>query len=148
MNIDQVIYVRTHAMSAKDRHYWAQLRLALTSGQWSSQYPAKTPTGTVLCWSELLRKFNKHCKGFQDVAQIASHTQALALLLAATSQDDDQSDVPGEGEFEYLIELGLECMLPEERIQEAQASYDALAGLKSSNYDVRANNITQSSYLR
>ncbi|KAG5338199.1 hypothetical protein C0989_008017 [Termitomyces sp. Mn162] len=122
-------------MSAKDRHYWAQLRLALTSGQWSSQCPAKTPTGMVLPWSELLRKFNKHCKGFQDVAQIASHTQALALLLAANSQDEDQNDAPEERESEYPVKLGSECILPEERVEEARANYDALTSLKSSNYD-------------
>ncbi|KAG6885786.1 hypothetical protein C0993_009891 [Termitomyces sp. T159_Od127] len=121
-------------MSTKDRHYWAQLRLALTSGQWSSQYPAKAPTGTALPWSELLRKFDKHCKGFQDVAQIASHTQALALLLADNSQDEDQND-PGERGSEYPVELGSESMLPEERIKEAQTSYDALMSLQSSNYD-------------
>ncbi|KAG6890761.1 hypothetical protein C0992_012733 [Termitomyces sp. T32_za158] len=120
-------------MSAKDRHYWAQLRLVLTSGQWSSQYPAKTPNGTALPWSELLRKFNKHCKGFQDVAQIASYTQELALLLAA--HDEFQNDASGARGSEYSVELGLECMLPEERIKEAQASYDALMSLESSNYD-------------
>ncbi|KAG6827014.1 hypothetical protein H0H92_013580 [Tricholoma furcatifolium] len=120
-------------MSMKDRHYWAQLRLALTSGQWASKYPAKAPNGTALPWSELLRKFNKHCRGFQDVAQVASHTQALALLLAANSRDEDQDDAPVDGI--YPLELGSECMLPEERLEEAGASYDALLALKSSNFD-------------
>ncbi|KAG6874001.1 hypothetical protein C0995_007958 [Termitomyces sp. Mi166 len=122
-------------MSAKERHYWAQLRIVLTSGQWLSRYPAKTPNGTALPWSELLRKFNKHCKGFQDVAQIASHTQTLALLLAANSRDEDQDDAPGERESKYPVKLDSECMLPEERIEEAKAGHDALMSLQSSNYD-------------
>ncbi|KAG5643985.1 hypothetical protein DXG03_009275 [Asterophora parasitica] len=116
----------------KDRYYWTQLRLALTSGEWSSRYPAKAPNGTALPWSELFRKFNKHCRGFQDVAEVASQTHALALLLGVYSLDDDQDD---EGEGVYPLELGQECMLPEERIQEARAGYDVLKGLKSSNFD-------------
>ncbi|KAF5376499.1 hypothetical protein D9615_008660 [Tricholomella constricta] len=117
---------------AKDRYYWTQLRFALTSGQWSSKYPAKAPNGTVLPWSELFRKFNKHCRGFQDVAEVASQTYALALLLGANSRDDDQDD---EGEGVYPLELGQECVLPEERIEEAKAGYNVLKGLKSSNFD-------------
>ncbi|KAG6840608.1 hypothetical protein C0991_005556 [Blastosporella zonata] len=122
-------------MSSKDRHYWAQLRLALTSGQWSSKYPAKAPDGTALPWSELLRKFNKHCRGFQDVAQVASYTQALALLLSANTTDEDEDDAPVDEAFEYPVELGSECVLPEERIEEARTCYDALASLQSSNFD-------------
>jgi hypothetical protein len=52
---------------AKDRHYWIQLRLALTAGQWSSPTPAKTPKGIALSWSELFRKFNKHVKGCRNL---------------------------------------------------------------------------------
>ncbi|KAG6845844.1 hypothetical protein H0H87_002535 [Tephrocybe sp. NHM501043] len=122
-------------MSSKDRHYWAQLRLALTSGQWSAKYPAKAPDGTALPWSELFRKFNKHCKGFEDVAQVASYTQALALLLSANSPDEDEDDIPGDATFEYPLELGQECMLPEERIEEGKGGYEALMSLKSSNFD-------------
>ncbi|KAG6918514.1 hypothetical protein DXG01_013876 [Tephrocybe rancida] len=120
---------------SKDRYYWAQLRLALTSGQWSSKYPARAPDGTALPWSELLRKFDKHCRGFQDVAQVASYTQALALLLSADLVDEDEDDVPGEGVYEYPVELGQECLLPEERIEDGRVGYEALASLKSSNFD-------------
>ncbi|KAG6819512.1 hypothetical protein H0H93_011170 [Arthromyces matolae] len=120
-------------MSTKELHYWAQLRLALTSGQWSAKYPARTPNGIALPWSELLRKFNKHCKGFRDVAEVASYTQALALLLAANSSDEDQDDQPSD--TEYPLELGQECMLAEERLEEGRAGYEVLKGLNSSNYD-------------
>ncbi|KAF8066830.1 hypothetical protein FPV67DRAFT_1768536 [Lyophyllum atratum] len=120
---------------SKDRYYWTQLRLALTSGQWSSTYPARALNGAALPWSELFRKFNKHCRGFQDVAQVASQTHALALLLSANSQDEDQDDAPGEGESIYPLELGQECMLPEERIEEARTGYEELKRVKSSNFD-------------
>lgn len=119
----------------RDRYYWAQLRLALTSGQWSSKHPAKALNGNALSWSELFRKFNKHCRGFQDVAQVASQTHALALLLGANSRDDDQD---GDGEGIYPLELGEECVLLEERIEEAKVGYEVLKGLKSSNFDVCA----------
>jgi hypothetical protein len=120
--------------ATKDKHYWNQLRGALTSGQWSSQYPAKTPAGVALSWSELLRKFNKHCRGFSDVAEVASQTHALALLLSANYPDDDQDDVTRSEE--NALDLGNECLLAEERRDEARSGYDALKKLESSNFDV------------
>lgn len=118
----------------KDKHYWTQLRSALAAGQWSAQYPAKAPNGIALSWSELFRKFNKHCRGFNDVSEVASQTQALALLLAANSKDEDQDNAV-EG-TQYPLDLGHECMLPEERLDEASAGYEVLKRLESSNFDV------------
>ncbi|KAF9467554.1 hypothetical protein BDZ94DRAFT_1155674 [Collybia nuda] len=117
----------------KDKHYWTQLRSALAAGQWSVQYPARAPNGIALSWSELFRKFNKHCRGFNDVSEIASQTQALALLLAANSKDEDQDDAV-EG-VQYPLNLGAECILPEERVEEASAGYEVLKRLESSNFD-------------
>ncbi|KAK0452995.1 uncharacterized protein EV420DRAFT_634491 [Desarmillaria tabescens] len=117
----------------KDKYYWTQLRAALTSGQWSSSYPSKAPNGTSLSWSELFRKFNKHCKGYEDVTEVASQTHALALLLVASSKDDDQDDAPRTGD--YALELGDESVLPEEQKGEAQAGYNILKKLESSNFD-------------
>ena len=117
----------------KDRHYWAQLRAALTAGVWSSSAPAKTPNGYFLSWSELIRKFNKHCAGFQDVAEIASQTQALSIWLSANAVDEDQLGSEPDGQFR----LASECMLLPECIQEATAGYEALKKLQSTRSDVR-----------
>jgi hypothetical protein len=119
----------------KDTHYWTQLRSALTGGQWTASSPSKTPKGSPLSWSELLRKFKKHCHGFADVAEIASQTQALALLLDANAQNED-GDVqdPNFGS----LSLGDECLLPEERVLEAREGYETLKSLESFNFDVSA----------
>lgn len=117
----------------KDKYYWSQLRAALTAGQWSSPSPAKTPKGIALSWSELLRKFNKHAKGFKEVAEVASQTQALTLLLDANAAEIIQND----GESDGHLALGTECMLPEERIEEATGGFEVLIKLEASNFDVR-----------
>jgi hypothetical protein len=118
----------------KDKHYWTQLRAALTAGQWAVRLPAKTPNGTPLTWSELFRKFNKHCRGYQDVSEVASQTHVLALLFASTSKGEDRGD---SGKvIDFPLDLGDECLLPEERIGEANMGYDVLRKLESSNFDV------------
>ncbi|KAH7886691.1 hypothetical protein F5I97DRAFT_2017699 [Phlebopus sp. FC_14] len=116
---------------AKDKHYWSQLRSALTAGQWSSTLPAKAFNGSPLTWSELLRKFNKHCKRFQDVAEIASQTQALSILLGANARDEDQLGLEPEDEFR----LGDECILLPERKEEATGGYETLKRLESKRSD-------------
>lgn len=113
----------------KERHYWSQLRAALTAGQWRSPCPAKAPNGTLLPWSELFRKFNKHCKGFRDVAEVASHTHTLGSLLAT---DADDEDVIGNT-MRPPLDVGDECILNQERLHEASVSYEALKGLEHSN---------------
>ena len=122
--------------SVKDRHYWSQLRAALTGGQWLAQYPAKTPHDAPLSWSELLRKFNKHCKGFKDVAEVASQTQGLALLLSASSLNEDE-DRESDVEI-FQLQLNGECILPPERVEEATSGYETLKNLETSNFDVRS----------
>ncbi|KAF9267127.1 hypothetical protein L218DRAFT_720524 [Marasmius fiardii PR-910] len=117
----------------KERHYWTQLRTALTAGQWTSSHPAKAPNGSPLPWSELFRKFNKHCKGYSDVAEVASQTHVLSILLSANSRNEDQ-DEPVKSE-EYPLDLLDECMLPEERLLEATKGYEILKKLESSNFD-------------
>ncbi|EPQ53258.1 hypothetical protein GLOTRDRAFT_140119 [Gloeophyllum trabeum ATCC 11539] len=117
---------------AKDQHYWAQLRAALTAGDWASSTPAKTPKGAPLSWSELLRKFNKHAKGFTDVAEVASQTQNLGLLLSG-SLENKASD--GQETPYGCLHLGDECVLPEDRLEDARAGYEALKKLNAPNYD-------------
>ena len=122
---------------AKDRHYWIQLRAVLTGGQWDASFPAKAPNSAPLSWSELLRKFNKHCQGFSDVSELASQTQALAILLSSTSRGTSL-DVDGNRFDERSpLALGREGMLPEERIVEATQGYNVLNTLSGSNAEVR-----------
>ena len=117
----------------KDRHYWAQLRTALTAGVWSSSSPAKTPKGYFLSWSELIRKFNKHCAGFKDVAEIASQTQALNIWLSADTLDEDQLGSEPDGQ----LRLASECILLPEHAQEPTEGYQVLKKLQSTRSDVR-----------
>ena len=77
-------------MSSKDKHYWSQLRGALTAGQWSSNFPAKAPNGSALTWSELFRKFNKHCHGFRDITEVASS------LISPSRTSEFRLGEPGE----------------------------------------------------
>ncbi|KAG9312488.1 hypothetical protein JVU11DRAFT_6875 [Chiua virens] len=118
-------------MHGKDRYYWTQLRAALNAGVWASSAPAKAPHGKFLTWSELIRKFNKHCIGFQEVAEIASQTQALSIWLSANAVDDDQLG----SEPDDQLCLASECMLLPERVQEATAGYETLKKLQSTRSD-------------
>lgn len=121
------------AALAKDRHYWTQLRSALTAGQWSSPTPAKTPKGIALSWSELFRKFNKHVKGFTEVTQIVSQTRTLALLLEADSREAGFEGSRSDG----CLALGDECTLLEEHIPEAREGLELLMKLETSQLNVR-----------
>ncbi|THH16080.1 hypothetical protein EW146_g4495 [Bondarzewia mesenterica] len=118
----------------KDKHYWSQLRSALTGGLWGSATPAKAYNGASISWFELLRKFNKHCHGFKDVAEIASQTQALALLLA---EGADDADLDGDVRNPVgSLALDEECVVSQGRREEAKAGYDTLRRLESeSNSD-------------
>ncbi|TRM66755.1 hypothetical protein BD626DRAFT_483705 [Schizophyllum amplum] len=116
---------------AKDKHYWGQLRSALTGGNWESNLPAKAPNATALSWSELFRKFNKHCTGHRDVAEVASQTHALALLLLVATRKSSGSD---EGPVPALpIAIDGECVLPEGRRDDARQGLDVLQKLHSTN---------------
>lgn len=125
--------------TSKDKHYWIQLRIALTGGLWDSHSPGKAPNAAPLSWSELLRKFKKHCSASSDFAELASQTQALSLLLAANASDQslDGNDVGSN----CPLELGRECLLDEERISEANLGYNTLKGLDTSNTEVRVNRV-------
>lgn len=121
----------------KDKHYWSQLRIALTGGSWGSSTPAKAFNGTTISWTELLRKFDKHCHGYNDVSAIANQTQALALLIAAGPTD---SELDGDERYvEDSLTLGTESVVAGEHADEARVGFEALRNLEieNSNSDVR-----------
>lgn len=113
----------------KDKHYWTQLRTVITAGQWDSEQPGKDLKGYALDWANLLRKFNKHCPGQNEFAEVVSQTHHLYLQLAASQQksttDGSQHSQPSP------LDLGDEILLPEERQQEGQAGYDTLKAMQS-----------------
>lgn len=113
----------------KDKHYWTQLRSALTSGAWGSSAPAKAYNGTPTSWPELFRKFNKHNHGFTEVVEIASQTQALALQIAGGTAD---TDLDGEARRRSgPLALDEECIVDEGRRDEARAGFETLKKLES-----------------
>jgi hypothetical protein len=115
----------------KDKHYWSQLRVALTAGSWGSPHPAKAFKGGPISWTDLLRKFKKHCHGFSDVSEIANQTQALALLVAGGPTD---RELDGIGyHHEELLVLGTESVVADEHAAEAELGYKILRGLEAEN---------------
>jgi hypothetical protein len=113
----------------KDKHYWTQLRTVITAGQWDSDVPGKDQKGATLNWANLLRKFNKHCPGQNEFAEVVSQTHHLYLQLAAGQQ---KSAVDGsQYSLASQLDLGDETILPEERWQEGQAGYDVLKAIPS-----------------
>ena len=123
-------YTHTHDMAhTKDKHYWAQLRTALTGGSWGSPAPAKAFNGKPLTWTELLRKFDKHCRGYRDVSEITNQTQALALLIAAGPTD---GELDGDARHvEGSLTLGTESVVAGEHAEEARAGFEVLRNLES-----------------
>ena len=109
----------------KDKHYWTQLRAAITAGQWDSNLPGKDPKGTPLNWANLLRKFNKHCPGQNEFAEVVSQTQRLYLQLAAGQQKPVIDYQTGP------LDLGDDAILLEERRKEGQTGYDVLNAIPS-----------------
>lgn len=131
--------------SGKDKHYWTQLLATLTAGNWDVALPAKAPNGTSLPWSELLRKFNKHCHGYSDVAELASQTQALALVLesGAGSHNGEGDSTKFSSTFSNALDLDDECVLPQERREEASTGYASLKGLRNSDKAVSYSTLQQ-----
>ena len=113
----------------KDKHYWTQLRTAITAGQWDSEAPGKDLKGYALDWANLLRKFNKHCPGQNEFAEVVSQTHHLYLQLAAGQQES----AIGDSQHAQASRLGLgdDNTLTEERLQEGQTGYDVLKALPS-----------------
>lgn len=133
--------------SPKGSYYTTQLFIALTAGEWLSETPSKGSRRGGLSWSELLRKFRKHCPDahgmpvpvfnfFQnayffpkDIADIALHTQALSLLLLRPQEATPEALDGDHTQPDEPLALGAECLLCEEYRDEAFAGYQALQNL-------------------
>ena len=114
---------------SRDKHYWTQLRTAITAGQWSSDSLGKDSKGKTMNWENLLRKFKKHCPGQNEFAEVVSQTQHLHLQLSAGQQ---KSAIDGsQRSLASPLDLGDEAILPEERQQEGQVGYDVLSAIPS-----------------
>lgn len=115
----------------KDKHYWSQLRIALTAGSWGSPNPAKAFKGGPISWTDLLHKFKKHCHGYSDVSEIANQTQALALLVAGGPTDRELDGICHH--HEELLFLSGESVVADEHAAEAEVGYKILRGLEAEN---------------
>ncbi|KAL5501019.1 hypothetical protein ACEPAH_9406 [Sanghuangporus vaninii] len=116
-------------------HYWKQIQAALIAGHWNSSNPGKAPNGTLLPWSELFRKAKKHSK-HSDVPEAALQTYFLSQLLsttkAAVRDVEEKSQIDGDG-----FGLGDECILLQERREDALKVYEDLQQLNSSDEYVK-----------
>ena len=117
----------------KERHYWSQLRSALTAGQWDTPLPAKAMNGTNLSWPELFRKFNKHCRGYGDIVEVGRQVQALALLVQAKEGVGEDGKIRTREGARLVVDE--ECLVLEEHREEVKAGYDILQSLQSSKFD-------------
>ena len=113
----------------KDKHYWTQLRTVITAGQWDSDVLGKDLKGFTLNWANLLRKFNKHCPGQNEFAEVISQTHHLYLQLAAGQRKS--TVYSSQPSLTSPLDLGNGTILPEERQREGQAGYDVLKAIPS-----------------
>jgi hypothetical protein len=67
------------------------------------------------------------------VAEVALQTRRLALLLGADQKDEDEDGLCEDG----ALGVGRECVLTEERLEEAGHGYEILRKLESPNSNVR-----------
>ena len=67
------------------------------------------------------------------IAEVTSHTHALALLLIRSQEVTSEALDGDHTHPEHPLALGAECLLLEERRHEGQQAYDALIQLPKSN---------------
>ncbi|KIJ47909.1 hypothetical protein M422DRAFT_45616 [Sphaerobolus stellatus SS14] len=113
----------------KGSFYTTQLYVALTAGDWASDTPSRSIRRGFLSWPELLRKFRKHRLDAHEVAEVASHTQALSLLLIRAQNTSPEALDGDQTHPAEPLTLGEECLLPEERKEEARSGYNELQKL-------------------
>ncbi|KIY62652.1 hypothetical protein CYLTODRAFT_426757 [Cylindrobasidium torrendii FP15055 ss-10] len=119
----------------KPAHYLLQVQLVLTSGTFTDEnaFPAKDAKGYPISWTELLRKFDKHCTGehYAGIGLVARSVWQLSRAIAAS-----EGDGPTEGEQETLYKLdpGATCILHgEKRKEQAREAYESIKKLPKSD---------------
>ncbi|KAG8942346.1 hypothetical protein FRC04_003798 [Tulasnella sp. 424] len=117
------------AANYKAVHYEHELNAALCRGAWAESSPAKTHKGVPISWSELLRKYQKHCKS-PNIIAVAQQTRDLSLLLVASgptptafSPADFDLDC---SESDNVFNRGEEYILSDERQASAKPILAAL----------------------
>ncbi|KAJ1303827.1 hypothetical protein OPQ81_008249 [Rhizoctonia solani] len=124
----------------KSHHYAKQLEGALCRGAWLESTPTKDYKGNSIDWEETFRKFKKHCPGHEAFATVAVQTQTLATWLLRPEQSPDggppqpkltpegldgDSDTAGAP---FSLHLWPECLIPEDKREEARMALVALTG--------------------
>ncbi|CCO30293.1 hypothetical protein BN14_04320 [Rhizoctonia solani AG-1 IB] len=121
-------------------HYAKQLEGALCRGAWLDSTPTKDYKGYTINWEETFRKFKKHCPGNDAYATVAVQTQTLATLLLRPEPSssggpaqakltpeglDGDSDTAGAP---FALNIWPECLIPEDKREEARMALVALTG--------------------
>ncbi|CAE6439615.1 unnamed protein product [Rhizoctonia solani] len=124
----------------KAHHYAKQLEGALCRGAWLDSTPTKDYKGYTINWEETFRKFKKHCPGNDAYATVAVQTQTLATLLLRPEPSssggpaqakltpeglDGDSDTAGAP---FALNIWPECLIPEDKREEARMALVALTG--------------------
>ncbi|KAG8875781.1 hypothetical protein FRB97_004721 [Tulasnella sp. 331] len=115
----------------KGAHYEHEVQAALCRGAWADSSPSATPKGVPVSWDELLRKYRKHCQA-TDLSEVASQTQAISLLVAASHASGSLSPASLDSDCanqEDIFSSRGECSVSEERIGEAKAALKSLDSL-------------------
>ncbi|KAL5638932.1 hypothetical protein ACGC1H_003335 [Rhizoctonia solani] len=120
----------------KAHHYAKQLEGALCRGAWLESTPTKDYKGYAIGWEETFRKFKKHCPGHDAFATVAVQTQTLATLMLREQPSDGQLRLTSEGldgdadtdGAPFSLHLWPECLIPEDKREEARMALVALTG--------------------
>ncbi|KIY66738.1 hypothetical protein CYLTODRAFT_423141 [Cylindrobasidium torrendii FP15055 ss-10] len=111
----------------KSAHYFLQLQLARTAGDFSADiaFPARDVHNNTLSWSELFRKVDKHCIGeeWKDLREVVSAVRKLAVAIEGSKDNESLGT--------YKIDVGRSQLVRgDERVGDIRSTYE---GLKAKN---------------